>query len=142
MVEHWNTDIKNARKTVKNALSKYKKRNTPENSTILQEAKKHYQNLIEMSKLSFHKKQTEYLNQSRDATQFWHGYEKVIDRKTNNTVEPIFDSNSSTHIFDDEVISNRLHGIAKSASYLNYNDSFKMRVDEKLQKILNHVECD
>ena len=140
----WNTDIKNARKTVKNALSKYKKRNTPENSTILQEAKKHYQNLIEMSKLSFHKKQTEYLNQSRDATQFWHRYEKVIGRKTNNTLEPIFDSNSSTYIFDDEVISNRLHDyhIAKSASSLNYNDSFKMSVEEKLQQILNHVECD
>ena len=62
-----------------------------------------------MSKLSFQKKQTEYLNQSRDSTQFWHIYEKVIGRKTNNTVEPIFDSNSSTYIFDDEVISNILH---------------------------------
>ena len=50
---------------------------------------KNYQNLIEMSKLSSHKKQTEYLNQSRDATQFcWHRYEKIIGRKTNNTVEP------------------------------------------------------
>ena len=49
---------------------------------------KNYQNLIEMSKLSFHKKQTEYLNQSRDVTQFWHRYEKIIGRKTNNTVEP------------------------------------------------------
>ena len=97
-----------------------------------------------MSKLSSHKKQTEYLNQSRDATQFWHRYEKVIGRKTNTTVEPIFDSNSSTYIFDDEVISNRLHDyhIAKSASSLNYNDSFKMSVEEKLQQILNHVECD
>ena len=105
---------------------------------------KNYQNLIEMSKLSFHKKQTEYLNQSRDATQFWHRYEKVIGRKTNNTVEPIFDSKSSTYIFDDEVISNRLHDyhIAKSASSLNYDDSFKMGVEEKLQQILNHVECD
>ena len=108
---------------LKNALRKYKKRNMPGNSTIQQEAKKHYQNLIEMSKLSFHEKQTEYLNQSRDATQFWHRYEKVIGRKTNNTVEPIFDSNSSTYIFDDEVISNRLHDyhIAKSASSLNYD---------------------
>ena len=97
-----------------------------------------------MSKLSFHKKQTEYLNQSRDATQFWHRYEKVIGRKTNNTVEPIFDSNSSTYIFDDEVISNRLHDyhIAKSASPLNYDDSFKMSVEEKLQQILSLVECD
>ena len=105
---------------------------------------KTHQNLIGMSKLSFHKKQTEYLNQSRDATQFWHRYEKVVGRKTNNTVEPIFDSNSSTYIFDDEVISNRLHDyhIAKSASSLNYNDSFKMSVEEKLQQILNHVECD
>ena len=96
-----------------------------------------------MSKLSFHKKLTEYLNQSRDATQFWHRYEKVTGRKTNNTVEPIFDSNSSTYIFDDEVISNRLHDyhIAKSASSLNYDDSFKMSVEEKLQQILNHFGC-
>ena len=87
--------------------------------------------------------QTEYLNQSRDATQFWHRYEKVIGRKTNNTVEPIFDSNSSTYIFDDEIISNRLHDyhIVKSASSLNYDDSFKMSVEEKLQQTLNHVEC-
>ena len=129
---------------LKNALSKYKKINIPENSTILQEAKKHYQNLIEMSKLSFYKKHTEFFNQSGDATQFWHRYEKVISRKTNNTIEPIFDSNSSTYIFDDEVISNRLHDyhIAKSASSLNYDDSFKMNVEEKLQQILNHVECD
>ena len=140
----WSTVIKNARKTVKNKLSKYKKINTPENSTILQEARKHYQNLIEMSKLSFHKKQTEYLNQYRDATQFWHKYEKVIGRKTNNTVEQIFDSNSSTYIFDCEIISNRLHDyhIAKSALSLNFDDSFKMSVEEKLQQILNHVECD
>ena len=97
-----------------------------------------------MSKLSFHKKQMEYLNQSRDTTQFWHRYEKVISRKINNTVEPIFDSNSSTSIFDDKVISSRLHDyhIAKSASSLNYDDSFKISVEEKLQQILNHVECD
>ena len=96
-----------------------------------------------MSKLCFHKKITEYLNQSRDATQFWHRYEKVTGRKTNNTVEPILDSNSSTYIFDDEVISNRLHDyhIAKSASSLNCDDSFKMSVEEKLQRILNHFGC-
>ena len=47
----WSTDMKNARKTVKNALNKYKKRNTPENSAILEEAKKQYQNLMEMPKL-------------------------------------------------------------------------------------------
>ena len=80
-----------------------------------------------MSTLSFHEKQTEYLNQSRDAKQFWHRQEKVIGRKINNTVKPIFDSNSSTYTFDDEVISNRLHDyhMAKSASSLNYDDSFK-----------------
>ena len=61
--------------------------------------KKNYQDLIEMSKLSSHKKQTEYLNQSRDATQFWHRSENVIGQVTNNTaVEPMFDLNSSTYI--------------------------------------------
>ena len=93
---------------------------------------------------TFLQKQTEYLNQSRDSTQFWHIYEKFIGRKTNNTVEPIFDSNSSRYIFDDEVISKILHDchITKSASSLNYNDSFKMSAEEKLQQVLNHVECD
>ena len=116
----------------------------PDNSTIVQEAKKRYQNLIEMSTLSFHKEQTEYLNQSRDATQFQHRQEKLIGRKTDNIVKPIFISNSSTYTFDDEVISNRLHDchMTKSASSLNQDDSFKTGVEEKLQQILNHAECD
>ena len=137
MVEHRHKECKKNCKKCTQQIQEIHQKTLP-----FYKKQKTHQNLIGMSKLSFHKKQTEYLNQSRDATQFWHGYEKVIDRKTNNTVEPIFDSNSSTHIFDDEVISNRLHGIAKSASYLNYNDSFKMHVEEKLQKILNHIECD
>ena len=63
-----------------------------------QKKKKKYQDLTEMSKLSSHKKQTEYFNQSRDATQFWHKSENFIGRVTNNTVEPMFDRNSSTYI--------------------------------------------
>ena len=29
----------------------------------------------------------EYLNQSKDANQFWHRYDKVLGNKTNNTVK-------------------------------------------------------
>ena len=57
----------------------------PENSTILQETKKTLSKSDGNVK-TFLKKQTECLNQSRDVTQFWHRYEKVIGRKTNNTV--------------------------------------------------------
>ena len=47
------------------------------------------------------------LNNSRDSGQFWHRYDKIIGRKSNNIVEPIFDKDSQTYIFDDEIISEK-----------------------------------
>ena len=140
----WNNDIKNTRTNVKIAQNKYKKNGTPENHTALLEVKKQYQTLIETSKLQFYKKQTDFLNQSRDATQFWHRYDKIIGRKRNNVVEPLYDVESSTYVFDDEKISNKLqeHHIFKTNSSSKYDDTFKSNIENKLKTVMSKLVCE
>ena len=48
------------------------------------------------------KSNTNFLNESKDLSQFWHRYDKVLGKKTNNIVEPILDTESGLHIFDDK----------------------------------------
>ena len=45
---------------------------------------------------------------AKDSTQLWHRYDKVLGKKTNNIVEPIYDTESGLHIFDDKEISEKL----------------------------------
>ena len=41
-----------------------------------------------------YKSNTKFLNESKDSTQVWHRYGKVLAKKTNNIVEPIYDTES------------------------------------------------
>ena len=62
----------------------------------MKKAKKEYESLIMESKQQ--NSDSSFLNNSRDSSQFWHRYEKLIGRKSNNIVEPIFDHDSQTYI--------------------------------------------
>ena len=74
----------------------------------MEKAKKEYESLITESKLRQQNSGSNFLNDSRDSSQFWHRYDKLIGRKSNNIVEPIFDNDSQSYIFDDEIISEKL----------------------------------
>ena len=56
------------------------------------------------TKLKQYKANTKFLKESKDSTQFWHRYNKFLGKKANNTVEPIYDTESGLHIFDDKKI--------------------------------------
>ena len=70
--------------------------------------KEKYQTVISDAKLKQYKPNTKFLNESKDSTQFWHRYDKVLGRKTNNIFEPVYNTESGLHIFDDQEISEKL----------------------------------
>ena len=53
---------------------------------------------------NIYKSNTKFLNESKDSTHFWHRYYKVLGKKTNNIVKPIYDTESGLYIFDDKEI--------------------------------------
>ena len=65
------------------------------------EVKEKYYTAISEAKLKQYKSNTKFLHESnsKDSTQSWHRYDKVLGRKTNNTVEPIYNTESGLHIF-------------------------------------------
>ena len=83
----------------------------------MEKAKKEYKSLITESKLKQQNSDSNFLNNSRDSGQFWHRYSKIIGRKSNNIVEPIFDNGSQTYIFDDEIISEKLNNDLKRSDF-------------------------
>ena len=131
----WSKDIKIARNNLKKAKHIYSKRQTPINHNTVQEKKLILNNLIKNSKLNLYKKHSDFLNNSKDSTQFWHRYEKVLGTKKNNLIEPLFDSTSNTYIFEDSAISEILynHHIKKDHKPNKYDDSFKNQIT-KLKK--------
>ena len=74
----------------------------------MEKVKKEYESLITESKLKQQNSNSNFLNNSRDSGQFSHRYDKLIGRKSNNIVQPIFDNDSQTYIFDDQTISEKL----------------------------------
>ena len=52
----------------------------------MEEVEEKYQTTISEAKLKQHKYNTKFLNESKDSTQFWHRYNKVLGKKTNNIV--------------------------------------------------------
>ena len=56
------------------------------------EVKEKYQTAISEGKLKQYNSNTKFLNESKDSTQFWHRYNKVLGKKTNNIVEPNCDT--------------------------------------------------
>ena len=104
----------------------------------MKEAKKEYENLIMESKLKQQNSDSNFLNNSRDSNQFWHRYDKLIGRKSNNVVEPIFDSNLQTYIFDDKLISDKLtkHHVEKTANYDLGNSNFKTEIEKKIDETM------
>ena len=65
----------------------------------MEKAKKEYESLIMESKLKQQTSDSNFLNKSRDSSQFWHRYDKLIGRKPNNIVEPIFDIKTHKYTF-------------------------------------------
>ena len=86
----WNNNIKAARKEMKESVRRYKLRQSPANLRKMEEVKEKYQTAISEAKLKQYKSNTKFLNESKDSTQFWHRYNKVLGKKTNNIVEPIY----------------------------------------------------
>ena len=135
----WNRDITIAKRKTKRAYIHYKKRQTPGNQQIYLQEKEKYQNLIKTSKLENQKRNTKFLNESKDAAQFWHRYEKVLGKKKNNIVEPIYDHESNTYIFEDIQIAEKMHNyhILKTNLDNKYDENFKQQIEDKVKKIIS-----
>ena len=101
------------------------------------EVKEKYQTAISEAKLKQYKSNTEFLNESKDSTQFWHRYDKVLCKKTNNIVEPIYDTESGLHIFDDKKISEKLRKFHIEKIKKNEFDlQFKHEIEEEISSVL------
>ena len=90
------------------------------------------------SKLKQQNSNSNFLNNSRDSVQFQHRCNKLIGRKSNNIVEPIFDNDSQTYIFDDEIISEKLtnYHIQKTVNNDLESSEFKTEIEKKIIEIM------
>ena len=104
----------------------------------MEKAKKEYKSLITESKLKQQNSDSNFLNNSRNSGQFWHRYDKIIGRKSNNIVEPIFDNDSQTYIFDNEIISEKLtnYHIRKTVNNDLKSSDFKAEIEKKINEIM------
>ena len=135
----WNKDIKKARDDIKNANNRYKKSQSPANLNAVVKHKETLQNLIKHSTSEACKKNSEFLNSSKDSTQFWHRYHKVLGMKKDNVIEPLYDNALNTYIFKDEDISNILcnYHINKEKEDDKYDNFFKVKMKDELGNILS-----
>ena len=99
----WNNNIKAARKETKESVRSYKLIQSPVNLPKMVEVKEKLSFLRQNSN-NIYKSNTKFLNESKDSTHFWHRYYKVLGKKTNNIVKPIYDTESGLYIFDDKEI--------------------------------------
>ena len=99
----------------------------------MEKAKKEYKSLITESKLKQQNSDSNFPNNSRDSVQFWHRYDKLIGRQSNNTVKLIFDNDSQTYILDDEITSEKLtnYHIQKTVNNDLKNLDFKTEIEKK-----------
>ena len=101
------------------------------------EVKEKYQTVISKAKLKQYKSNTKLLNKSKDSTHFWYRYDKVLGKKTNNIVEPIYDTESGLHICDDKKISEKLQKFHVEKIGKNEFDlQFKHEIEEEIDFIL------
>ena len=74
---------------------------------------------------------------AKDSTQLWHRYDKVLGKKTNNIVEPIYDTESGLHIFDDKEISEKLQKFHIEKIEKNEFDlQFKHEISKQIDSVL------
>ena len=130
----WSNNVKAARKEMKESVRRYKLRQSPANLQKMEEVKEKYQTAISEAKLKQYKSNTKFLNESKDSTQFWHRYNKALGKKTNNIVEPIYDTESGQHIFDDKKISEKpqkshTEKIGKNEFDLQFKHEIKEEID-------------
>ena len=102
------------------------------------EVKVKYQPAISEVKLKQYESNTKFLNKSKDSTQFWNRYDKVLGKKANNIVEPIYATESGLHIFDDRKISEKLQKfhiekIGKNEFYLQLKHEIEEEIDSVLE---------
>ena len=122
---------------MKESVRRYKLRQSPANLRKMEEVKEKYQTAISEAKLKQYKSNTKFLNESKDSTQFWHRYDKVIGKKTNNIVEPMFDTESGLHIFDNKKISVKLQKFHPEKIGKNEFDlQFKYEIEEEIDSVL------
>ena len=91
------------------ASNRHKKRQSTANLNAVLKHKETLQNLMKDSKSKAYKKNSEFLNSSKDSTQFWHMYNKVFGTKKDNVIEPLYGNALNTYIFKDEDISNMFY---------------------------------
>ena len=132
-VKGWrNNNIKAARKEMK-SVRRYKLRQSPANLQKMEEVKEKHQTAISEAKLKQYKSNKKFLNESKDSTQFWLSYDKVLGKKTNNIVEPIYNTESGLHIFDDKKISEKLQKFHIEKIGKNEFDlQFKHEIEEEV----------
>ena len=63
-----------------------------------------------------------------------HSYDKVLGQKTNNIFEPIYDTDSGLHIFDDKKISGKFH--IEKIGKNEFDLQFRHEIEEEIDSVL------
>ena len=79
---------------MKESVRRYELRQSLANLRKIVEVRGKNQTAISGPKLKKHKFNTKFFNEYKDSTQFSHRYYKVLGKKTNNIVDPIYDTES------------------------------------------------
>ena len=63
-----------------------------------------------------------------------HSYDKVLGQKTNNIFEPIYNTDSGLHIFDDKKISGKFH--IEKIGKNEFDLQFRHKIEEEIDSVL------
>ena len=91
-----------------------------------------------MTKLQFLRQKSNSVNLIQNSyMNLRHSYDKVLGKKTNNIVEPIYDTDSGLNIFDDKKISEKLQKFhIEKIGKNEFNLQFKHEIEEEIDSVL------
>ena len=118
---------------MKEPVKRYRLRKSRANLQKMEEIKEKYQTAISEGKLKQYKSNTKFLNESKNSTQFWNRYDKVLGGKQITLLSP-----SGLHIFDDKKISEKLQKFhIEKIGKNDFDLQFEHEIEEEIDSVLD-----
>ena len=96
----WNDDVRDKKKSLNHFQRRFKKRNTPQNKTALQQAEDSFEEAKERAKEEWADTLVDKFDNSRNPKEMWNSFRKLTNRSSDNSILPLICENKV--IFDRE----------------------------------------
>ena len=140
-----NKSIKKAITTFRRKKRIYVKYNNPSTEEDFIEAKNDLHNLIETA-IQNHWKDFQNETSQLPQQKFWKQITNLVNQRSFNAVQPIFDPKTNDLVWDDNSILAKLTDVhirrTHASNNYSFDDNFKETVDKKVDEILKQIETD